>query len=554
MRAVLSAHERLRRLYDEKLRRLAEQSLAEFVRQAWPVIEPSTPLVWNDHLDIICDNLEAASDAIDPKLPAPADALRDVTNVPPRYMKSSIITIMWPVWEWGPRGLPHTRWLFGSFNASLATFHSVARRNIIESQWYQDRWSHVFSLSTDQNVKTEFSNNHRGVMLAAGMHGSRLGRGGARIIIDDPHDPEDALSDDVRERDVRRFKQSYSTRLDDKKRGYIGVVMQRLHEKDLAAHCIDLGYRHTKFANPAPPEGLRIVSRKGRVFERAAGELLWPAREDATAVAEARVTLGPYGFAGQYGQEPSPIGGVIFQRDWWKFYREIPAQRDGEAISLDCAFKGKEDSDFVGSAVGAFAGAMTYIEAVDKERLTYPGTKELVRGLRGRFPNASHIYVEDAANGPAIIDDMRSQISGLIAVPPQGGKIARAHSASGAVEAGNVLLPEYLDAQGVVIAGREWVPEFIDRMAKFPRIANDDDVDAFTQLIIARRMSTHAILDFMRSEAEKHAAERARAVLAVVADVKQSVESTLVDALPADTTIKVFGARADTIRKGERSS
>jgi len=497
-----AAREELARLLEEKARRAAEASLAEYVRQAWHVLEPVTELLWTPHLDYICDDLEVVSDAIDPTRPAPAEALRDVYNMPPRYMKSSIITVMWPTWEWGPRRLPWTRWLFGSFNASLATFHSICRRTLIESAWYQDRWGHVFTLASDQNVKTEFMNDQRGIMLSTGLHGSRLGRGGARIVIDDAHDPETVLSDDVREADIRRIKQSFLTRQDDRRRGCIIGVGQRLHESDAPAHLLALGYRLSKFENPCA-ETRTMVSRKGRRYDRVEGELLWPEREGPTEIAEQRRTLGPYGFSAQYGQSPAPVGGVIFQRDWWKFYRQLPGSKDGKAAALDCAFKATADSDYVGSAVGQFTGANTYVLEIGRERLTYPGTKELVRGIRGRHPDASHIYVEDAANGPAVIQDMKDQIAGLIAVPTAGGKIARAHAASGDVEAGNVYLPEYLDDQGVVIPGREWVAEFIDRMAKFPKIANDDDVDAFTHLIVARRNSVSAILEVLRQEAEK---------------------------------------------------
>lgn len=541
---ALARQHALLRLLDERERREAEASLAEFIHQAWHILEPATPLLWNYHLDFICDDLEVASDAIDPTQPPPVEPIRDVYNLPPRYMKSSVISVFWPVWEWGPRGLPFSRWLFGSFNAGLATFHSVCRRTVIESAWYQQRWGHVFTLSSDQNVKTEFANDKRGMMLATGLHGSRLGRGGLRVVIDDAHDPENVLSDDVREGDIRRLKQGFTTRLDNKRRGALINVQQRLHEADASAHFLAIGYRHTRFENPCD-ETRVMTSRKGHVYQRTEGALLWPEREDATAVAEARRTLGPFGFAGQYGQAPAPIGGVIFQREWWQFYRELPAIRDGKAASLDCAFKGTDDSDFVGSAVGLFAGALTYILEIDKERLTYPGTKALVRTIRGRHPDASHIYVEDKANGPAVIDDMRDEIAGLVAVEPQGGKIARAHAASGDVEAGNVLLPVYLDDQGVVIPGREWVPEFIDRMSKFPKIAHDDDVDAFTQLIIARRNSTHAILEVLRQEhAQMQAAQAAKLAAAAPAPEPPAPSPdppTAPVPMPVADAMKVFG-------------
>lgn len=493
----------LKRLLEEKKRRQAV-SLAEFIRQAWPIIEPATELLWNWHIDVICDDLEVISDALDKKNPAPLEPIRETVNMPPRYMKSNIITVMWPVWEWGPRGLPWSRFLFGSYAEKLSTKHSVDRRTIIESRWYQERWGHVFRLSSDQNVKTEFTNNHRGLMLATSINGGKLGRGGHRVVIDDPHDPEKVLSDDIRATDVRRFKQGYSTRLDDKRRGAIVVVMQRLHENDLSAHTEGLGYRKLMLDNPCQEDTV-IETRKGRRIERKVGELLWPEREGEQQIAQARKELGPYGFAGQYLQRPSPIGGVIFQRHHWKFYKELPATVDGKAQSIDCAFKGTDESDFVACMVGSFKGANTYIEELIVERLTFNGTKEMIRSQRAKHPDATHIYVEDKANGPAVIDDLKDSIPGLIAVNPEGGKLARAHKASGDVEAGNVWLPVYLDDQGNVIPGREWVFDFIDHAAKFPKIANDDDIDAFTQLIVARRNSAFAILDFMRQEAERHA-------------------------------------------------
>lgn len=535
---TLAPKQRLARLLKEKRRRRAGVSLASFIRQAWPILEPETPLIWNWHIDALCEELEAISDGMDRKLPAPEDPIRDVINMPPRYLKSTIVTIMWPVWEWGPRGMPWTRWIFGSYSAGLSTKHSVDRRTIIESTWYQENWGHVFRLSTDQNVKTEFSNNYRGVMLATSIGGGQLGRGGHRVVIDDPHNTKNYLSDDQRETDVRIFKQGYSTRLDDKQRGAIVIVMQRLHEQDLSAHCLALGYRHLKLENPCA-EDTTLVTRRGTRYDRKAGELLSPEREGLKDIATMRVTLGPFAFAGQYSQTPSPAGGVIFQRDWWEEYRELPANLDSVAISIDCAFKALEDSDFVCAMVGGWKGANCYLIERTMERLTFGGTKALIKQLHARYPKAAAIYVEDKANGPAVIDDLKDAIPGLIAVDPQGGKIARAHSVSGTVEAGNVYLPQYLDEFGNVIPGRDWVAEFIDKAAKFPKVANDDDIDAFTQLVIARRNRTTAILDLMRQEAEA----LARANGAVVEPAPSSTVVSGSPPAPAKPAITVEDAK-----------
>jgi predicted phage terminase large subunit-like protein len=551
----IAAQERLRRLLDEKARRACNTSLALFTMQAWHIIEPNTNVnaetgiaepLWNDHLDVICDDLEAISrDLVSPT--PPATPPHEVFNVPPRYMKSIVISIMWPVWEWGPFACPWSRWIFGSHDAKLATDHSVARRTIIESEWYQRRWGHLFELSTDQNVKTQFSNTRRGTMFSTSVSGAKIGRGGDRIVLDDPHDPEKILSDDIRERDVRIIRQGFSTRLNDKKRGAIVCVMQRLHEQDATSYFITLGYRRVSFPNPAPDEGVRVESRAGRVVERKAGELLWPAREDATAVATMRRTLGEYAFAGQYLQTPSPIGGVIFKRDDWRFYSQLPASYDAKAISIDCSFKAEDDSDFVASLVGIFVGGNTYLVELTKERMTFSGTCEHVKTLRARHPDASHVYIEDKANGTAVIDSMKTKIAGLIAVNPEGGKIARAWGASGDVESHNVYLPEYLDEHGTVIPGREWVADFIENASKFPKVAHDDDVDAFTQLIIARRKGFAAILEVLKQQAAQHLAAVETAIAdADAAKREQRAErvegATAIESTPAAPTMTVEAA------------
>jgi hypothetical protein len=81
--------------------------------------------------------------------------------------------------------------------------------------------------------------------------------------------------------------------------------------------------------------------------------------------------------------------------------------------------------------------------------------------------------VEDKANGTAVIDTLKSEIPGLIAVQPEGGKEARAHAVSAFVEAHNVYLP----------ADAAWVPGFIEEAAAFPNGTHDDQADALTQAL-----------------------------------------------------------------------
>ena len=135
-------------------------------------------------------------------------------------------------------------------------------------------------LADDQNVKGEFQNTARGVMIATSTNGSITGKGGDRIIVDDPHNPLQAESDVQREAALTYFRQTLSTRLDDKKRGAMVVVMQRLHERDLSALCQELGFVHVSLPAEAETRTTIVFPRSGREVTREVGDVLWPARED----------------------------------------------------------------------------------------------------------------------------------------------------------------------------------------------------------------------------------------------------------------------------------
>jgi hypothetical protein len=168
-------------------RELAMRSLREFVRQAWHVVEPSTPFVPGWHIDAICDHLEAVMRG---------DIRNLLINVPPRHMKSLLVSVFWPAWEWIRH--PERRWLYSSYGSHLSVRDSVKCRRLIESPWYRARWGHVFSLTSDQNAKMRFDNNRSGYRLSTSVSGAVTGEGGDRIVCDDPHKVDEVESDTVR--------------------------------------------------------------------------------------------------------------------------------------------------------------------------------------------------------------------------------------------------------------------------------------------------------------------------------------------------------------------
>lgn len=445
-------------------REISRRSLVEFIRLAWPVVEPSTPYVHGWHIDAIAEHLEAVS----------RGEIRNlVINMPPRHAKSLLVSVFWPVWEWTTH--PERRWLYSSYALSLSIRDSLKCRRLIESPWFQKRWGHVFALTNDQNAKIRFDNDKTGYRIATSVGGAVTGEGGDRVIVDDPANVNDASSDLMRQRTIEWWDQAMSTRLNDPKTGVKVIVMQRVHQDDLSGHVLAQGgYEHLKLS--AEYEGTKTVTSIGWEDPRTEpGELLWPERFGADEIANLKRAMGPYAAAGQLQQRPSPLEGGLFKREWWKFYRELPAL-DEMIQSWDMAFKDTAGSDFVAGHVWGKSGADRYFVGRFHQRVDFVDTVKAVEAMSERYPTTRAKLVEDKANGPAVISTLRHKISGLLPITPEGGKLARANAVVPAIAAGNVYLPHPDTAP--------WVSEFIEECAQFPNGAHDDDVDAMTQALL----------------------------------------------------------------------
>ena len=159
----------------EQLRRKAEGSLYEFVKQAWAVVEPGVAFIPSWHIEVICEHLEAIT---------AGEITRLLINVPPRHSKSLIVAVMWPMWEW--LAAPQQKFLCASYAGTLSIRDNLKARRLIQSPWYQERWGHLFAFAGDQNAKQRFENNKTGYRLATSVGGTATGEGGSRLILDDP--------------------------------------------------------------------------------------------------------------------------------------------------------------------------------------------------------------------------------------------------------------------------------------------------------------------------------------------------------------------------------
>jgi len=482
----------LRRLRAEKARR----NLHEFVVQAWPILEPATPFVNGIHVEAICQHLQAVTEGRIANL---------IINVPPGHAKSLLTAVFWFAWVWIDH--PCTRWLFASYASSLSVRDSVRCRRLIESEWYQQNWGDRFQLCEDQNQKNRFENNCTGYRIATSVSGAATGERADIVVVDDPHSVDQAESETERRTAVEWFNGTMSTRLNDPATGHKIVIQQRLHEADLTGDLLRKG-GFELLCLPAQCELERRCSTSiGWTDPRVeAGELLWPERITAAHLDSLKVSLGSYRYAGQYQQRPAPADGGIFKRHAWRYWRPahldlppvtvrmpdgraisipavpVPAQFDNMIQSWDMSFKGTATSDYVVGQVWGAKGADCFLMDQIREQMDMPATKAALRALTQRWPKAAAKLVEDKANGPAVIQELQHDIAGLIAVTPDGGKLARAHAVSPVVESSNVYLPHPAIAS--------WVEDFLEEAAVFPSGRHDDQVDAMTQALRRLREST----------------------------------------------------------------
>jgi predicted phage terminase large subunit-like protein len=466
-------------------RSLLETSLAEFARAAWPILEPTTRLQWNWHLDLLCEYLTLASRG---------ECRRLIINVPPRSMKSLLCTVLYPAWRWCTA--PERRFMSVSYADELSTDHSVYRRNVLQSRWYRSHWGGRVRFCKDQNLKTQYENTRRGGMYATSITGAATGKGCDELIVDDPQNPKKAYSDPEREGANRTFDATFRSRLNNPSTGVIVLIMQRLHEADLTGHILakEPGvWTHIKLPAEAEHDEQWIFPISGRVVERHVGETLWPDRLPADVLAELKTALGSWAYAGQYQQNPAPLEGGIVKRRWLQFYRELPASRGTWVQSWDCAFKDTRESDYVVGQVWFHTGGAYYLVDQVRERMDFVRTKQAIRQMSIKHPKATAKLIEDRANGPAVISSLRAEIDGIIPIEPRDSKQARLHAVSPLFEAGNVFFPDVSTAR--------WAGDLVEELTRFPNAANDDQVDACTQALLYMRQRMGGILGWYRERA-----------------------------------------------------
>ncbi len=453
---------------------IARGGLWTFVQRAWPVIE-TDPLVPGWHLEEMCTHLEAVSRG---------ECKRLIINVPPGMSKSTIVSVLWPAWDWTLR--PGRSWMVATFDDALMRRDALRLRRLVSSDWYQARWgdrvriAHGDDYRKTQNV---FETTAGGRRFSTTTRSDRATGWHADIqVVDDPTKPAETRGDpELARAALERTWQWWTGTMASRAKGSQFarvIIMQRLHELDLVGRILDQDHTREWTVLMLPmcyePER-RCRTPWGGDRRTEPGELLCPARFDAAAVAEKRREMTEQVAAAQLQQRPAPASGNLFRREWFaERWKVLPA--DMLLVqSWDCTFKDSSGADYVAGHVWGFSGGKYYLVDHVHDRMGLPETIRCLEAFARRHPKARAKLVEDKANGPAVEQMLRGKMPGILMVTPEGGKVARANAIAPLVEAHNVVLPD--------ASVHPWSDEVLEELVTFPFSRHDDDVDAMTQAL-----------------------------------------------------------------------
>lgn len=518
---------------------ILERDLAEFIREAWPLVDGST-YVHNWHIDAMADHLMAVNDGAIRKL---------LINIPPRCTKSIVVSGLWPAWTWAqnrdeefPLIGPQVRFLCMSYAGNLALDQARNHHRVLTSPWYQARWGDRARLDKRQDRIDEFGTTARGIRYSVGFDGAILGRGGDIKIIDDPHNPEGVESEVQLEKVLRVFDEELTMRVTDPRHAAEIVLMQRLAQNDLSGHILDAmaangdevvhlmlpmeydprrhcvtvldwedprgldengdkleGETETPAEKEAWPDGII----PGTPLARAEGRLLWEERFPETVLIPMKTRLGPFAVAGRLQQLPQPRGGGILKEEWWRVWKadEYP-DFSTVLVSLDTSSSAKEENDEIGlTAWGAWADEwgrpqIMLIDAWEGFAEFDPMVQRTASMCRAPNSNptcpADFLLVEAKNVGEAVMQEViRLNIMKdwqVIPINPTIDKVARAravqHMFSGHFVKGTDDNPIGHWTGGCIWAPvTTWSDMVIQRCAQFPKAKRKGIVDTVTQAV-----------------------------------------------------------------------
>lgn len=452
----------LRRIVDDLCRR----DFRSFAIRAFPVLE-SGLLVLAPHIGIICRLLERIFHG---------DVRRALVCIPPRYLKTYLISIAYTAWLLGKD--PRTRIICASYAAPLAEKFSADTLRLMRSPLYRRLFPRTI-LDPKQQSKTEIGTTAGGYRLATSVGGTVTGRGADLIVVDDALKASEAHSPTAREACIHWFNSTIHSRFDHPKKGKVIVVAQRLHAEDLPGHLIATG-GWEELILPAinPKQQIFDIVEGGLKARFDAGRILQRSRHDIEDLEQLRKEMGEHDFEAQFNQRPLPPGGATFKNAWVKRYEKVPGPAKVEAViqSWDTAYEGDETNAFTVCTTWAKCPDGYHLLDVWRDRPNFPDLVKQVKVLKEKW-KAKLVIVEKKASGISLIQTLceKGTPMWLMWSEPEKGKVERAQQQTVKFEQGRVWLP----------TEASWLAPYEAELFQFPHGKFDDQVDSTVQLLTA---------------------------------------------------------------------
>lgn len=401
-----------------------------------------------------------------------------IINTPPQHGKSATITETFPAW-WLMRN-PDKSAIVISYGDSLAKRFGKSNLDKIEE------YGNIFGVHTDKakaNSEEITLKGHKGRMISRGLGSGITGQRADLILIDDPiKNAEEADSESYREKVWAEFGMTVKTRLS--AGGKVIVIMTRWHEDDLAGRILE------EYADRTTIMNFCCEAEEDDILGRPVGEALlndMPKSNAEMCKDNAWLADMKKSYSSEQGRRewnalfqgrPTAQEGNMLKREWWEWYERKDYDNgilkfDQLIMSVDAAFKDEKQNDYVAITVWGKKEHRIYLVDVINQHLNFPNTIKMIRIMKARYPRVTAILIEDKANGTGVIQVLKTEIMGIIAVHPDASKEARVQSVTFAIEAGNVYLPKDCDFT--------W--DFVDQCASFPNAKHDDMVDSMSQAL-----------------------------------------------------------------------
>jgi predicted phage terminase large subunit-like protein len=432
-------------------------SFGAFCYGAFEALNPGQKLIPNWHIDSMCYALE--------QMVTGKGGKRLVLNLPPRTLKSHIVSVCLPAWMLGRE--PTVRIMCASYSEDLARKFSRDCRALMESGFYKRIFPRA-CLNPKKSTEGEFETTRRGYRLATSVGGTLTGRGGDILIVDDPIKANDANSEVALAGADEWFHNTALSRLDSPE-SFVILAMQRLHQRDLSGILIEKGW--LSLVLPAiATEAKSYLIGPHETYTRATGELLQPKRDTHQQAEATQLEVGSRIWAAQYQQNPTPAEGNIIKAAWLKRYDFSPAEGKSRRIVLSCDPAGKAglQNDYTAITICGFNDREICLLHVSRGHWTVRKMFDRINGLAREW-NVDAVVIEDTSSGMGLVQMLRDETSlNVKAQQPKGDKLARMSRHEGRFEAGHILLPKEAP----------WLPEFERELLQFPSGRYDDQVDA----------------------------------------------------------------------------